>query len=187
MLSLLSKQWLFAAVNVHNNQSGDIFMYYATFLGQPEVVIPVLAILLLVPALRNWWYFFTALICNICPLLVQQLLKRMFHAPRPLNYFHSAKWIHHLPEWPELLRNSFPSGHSQGAFSFFCFLSLLLPAKYRAFGFVFFIFAITVCYSRLYLAAHFFADVYAGSLIGGLTTTLLYTIMSRYKPANKTL
>ena len=185
LLLLFSKQWLFAVVNTHHAPLVDHLLYYITFMGQPEIIIPALIALMIIPALRTVWYFLVALVCNTVPLFTQQILKRMFHTPRPVLYFNRAAWIHHLPQWPELLRNSFPSGHSQGAFSFFCFLSLLLPAKYRASGFVFFVFAMAVCYSRIYLAAHFFDDVYAGGLIGGIFTTLLFAVMNSFRPVKK--
>ncbi len=181
MLLSFSKQQLFASVNMHYTPLADTLMYYITFMGQPEIIIPTLVGLMLLPQFRTKWYFLTAVAANITPLLMQQWIKRMFHAPRPLNYFNRANWIHYLPQWPELLRDSFPSGHSQGAFSFFCFLSLLLPAKYKRFGSLFFVLAIMVCYSRLYLAAHFFKDVYFGSIIGATTTTLLFSVMQSLK------
>ncbi len=189
LLLSFTKEQLFASVNTHYTVFGDTLMYYTTFLGQPEVIIPGLLSLLLIPSLRNGWYLITAICCNITPLLIQQWLKRIFHHPRPLSYFHwfdhKAEWLHYLPQWPELLRNSFPSGHSQGSFSFFCFLTLLLPKQYQKAGLIFFVFAISVCYSRLYLAAHFFADVYTGSMIGAVTTTLIFSLLSRYRPVAK--
>jgi len=72
-------------------------------------------------------------------------------------------------------------GHSTGAFSFFCFLSLILTARYKAFGLLFFLLALSVCYSRMYLAAHFFDDVYAGSILGTTLTMLMFSIMNQYK------
>ena len=190
LLLTFNKEVLFASINTHYSVPADYVMYYITWMGQPEVIIPTLIfLLLLIPSIRSGWFFLSAIVCNITPLGIQQLLKRYFHHPRPLNYFHwtehKAAWIHYLPQWPELLRNSFPSGHSQGAFSFFCFLSLLLPARYRWWGTVFFLCALMVCYSRMYLAAHFFADVYTGSLIGGITTTLLFSVMEMFKPVKK--
>jgi membrane-associated phospholipid phosphatase len=92
--------------------------------------------------------------------------------------------MHYRPEWPVLLERSFPSGHSEGAFSFLCFLSLLLPYRYNKLGILFFLLALTVCYSRIYLAAHFFEDVYAGSIIGTVATTLIFSFMVRYKKQN---
>jgi membrane-associated phospholipid phosphatase len=181
LLLCFNKTQLFAPVNMYHNGMADVLMYYITFMGQPEVIIPGLLALMLVPQFRTKWYFIIALTSNIAPFFMQQIIKRMFHAPRPLTYFHRAAWLHHLPNWPELLRDSFPSGHSQGAFSFFCFLSLLLPKKYRWVGIMLFILAISVCYSRMYLAAHFFKDVYVGSIIGGVTTTILYSLMQGEK------
>ena len=180
---VFSKQQFFAAVNTHYNPTLDVFMYYITFMGQSEIIIPTLALLMFLPLFRTRWYFLSALVANITPLLIQQWLKRLFHAPRPLRYFHRAPWIHYLPQWgPELLQDSFPSGHSQGAFSFFCFLSLLLPQKYKWLALIFFVLALQVLYSRLYLAAHFFEDVYVGSIIGAVTTTLLVSLIETFKP-----
>ena len=185
LLQVFNKQQLFAAVNMHYCAAADVLMYSVTFMGQPEVILPALVALMLLPAFRTKWYFITALSTNIIPFLMQQWLKRMFHHQRPLKYFNNAAWIHYLPQWPELNQLSFPSGHSQGAFSFFCFIALLLPAKYHVLGLISFLLALLVCYSRLYLAAHFFEDVYTGSIIGATATTLLYSVMETLKPAIK--
>ncbi len=181
LLLSYSKQYLFFAINLHYSDIGNVIMYYTTWLGEAIVIITVLLLLLLLPRFRNWWYFITATLCNLIPLLIQQYLKEYFKAPRPRTFFHKSPLMHYLPEWPGLVNNSFPSGHSQGAFSFFCFLSLLLPGKYKKFGFVFFLLGLSVCYSRVYLTAHFFEDVYAGSILGGVLTTVIYSIMYKYK------
>ncbi|MFI5196893.1 MAG: phosphatase PAP2 family protein, partial [Chitinophagales bacterium] len=177
LLAVFSRQDLFFAINTHYTNIGDLWMYYITWLGEGAFIVTVLVLLLVIPYFRNWWYFTTALFCNIIPFLIQQGLKVFFDAPRPRLLFYDKLWMHHSPGWPLLLHNSFPSGHSEGAFSFFCFLSLLLPARYNKLGFVFFLLAISVCYSRIYLAAHFFEDVYAGSILGGTMTMLIYSIM----------
>jgi membrane-associated phospholipid phosphatase len=181
LLLLFSNKDLFLAINTHYNDTADAFFYYATWMGEGWVIVIVLAGLLLIPRYRNWWYFLTASLCNLIPFFIQQILKVMFNSPRPFKYFHNAPWIHYLYKWPYLSDRSFPSGHSEGAFSFFCFLSLLLPAKYRVIGVIFFLLALSVCYSRIYLAAHFFADVYAGSILGAVTTSLIFVVMNKYK------
>lgn len=183
MLSIFTAKQLFFAVNTTYSDSADTLFYYATYMGDGAVIIPILFVLLLIPRFRNWWYFLTALLCNLIPFFVQQILKAEFNSPRPFKYFHNAPWIHYLYQWPYLSDRSFPSGHSAGAFSFFCFLSLLLPGKYSAWGFVFFLLAISVCYSRIYLTAHFFADVYAGSIIGAVTTSVIFVVMNKYRDA----
>ena len=154
----VSKRDLFFAVNTHYGPIANNAMYYITWLGEGTVITVVLFLLMLIPSLRTRWYFFTALFCNIIPFFIQQTLKSVFDAPRPRLLYYDRPWLHYLPDWPVLLSRGFPSGHSAGAFSFFCFLSLLLPPRYNKLGFVFFLLALGVCYSRLYLAdnAHFF-------------------------------
>ncbi len=172
---------LFYAVNSRHNATADIMMFYITELGEGFVIVTVLALLMVLPRFRNWWYFFSALLCNLLPFFIQQSLKSYFDAPRPINYFEHASWIHLDKSWPELLYRSYPSGHTEGAFCFFCFLAILLPKQYRALGIIFFILAMLVAYSRLYLAAHFFADVYVGSIVGAVLCTLIHFVMETFK------
>lgn len=181
LLLTFSKQQLFQFINTHNTPLYDTIMYQVTIMGQGEVIIPILMLPLAIPAYRNWWYFTTAFMCNVIPLVIQRSMKYWFDSPRPLAIFNHADWIHVLPDWPVFLHRSFPSGHSEGAFSFFCFLSLLLPPRLRGFGFLFFLLALGVCYSRVYLAAHFFSDIYVGSLIGTVLTTIIFIIMHSFK------
>jgi len=181
LLIAYTRRDIFYAINTHYNGALDALMYYTTWLGEGTVIIAVLVLLMVIPAYRTRWYFFSALLCNIIPFFIQQLLKSLFNAPRPHLLYYDRLWMHYLPEWPVLLERSFPSGHSAGAASFFCFLSLILPPRYNKLGFVFFILVLAVCYSRIYLAAHFFEDVYAGSIIGVITTTLIFSFMDKYK------
>jgi len=181
LLFAFSRQVLFFSVNTHYSDIADWFMYYATWLGQAEIIVPILFVLMLIPRFRNWWYFTTALLCNVVPFLVQHFIKEWLNHPRPRLLFRGIPGMHYLPQWPELLHTSFPSGHSEGAFSFFCFLSLILTTRYRKAGILFFLLALTVCYSRIYLTAHFFDDVYVGSIIGTLGTMLVFSIMEKYK------
>jgi len=181
MLVLYDKNTLFFAVNTRYTTIGDVVMYYTTMMGEGTIVVTALLLLFLIPYFRNWWFFATAVACSIVPFLIQQWLKVLFSYPRPQTVFKGNNLLHHLPDWPILFQNSFPSGHSEGAFSFFCLLSLSLPEKYKQWGLLFFVLAIAVCYSRIYLAAHFFEDVYAGSIIGGVFTTLVYSVMFYYK------
>ncbi len=181
LLFFFSRQVLFAVINTHHSPFTDVLFFYTSQLGEAHTIVPCLLVLLGIPSLRNWWYFTAALVCNIIPTVIEQWLKHFFDAPRPLNYFNHATWIHVADGWPQLMSNSFPSGHSTGSFAFFCFLSLLLKERYSKFGLLFFALALAVCYARIYLAAHFFADVYTGSIIGGTTCLALFSIMRKYQ------
>ena len=182
LLLIFSRDDLFFAVNRHYSDFADGLMSWVTVMGRGEFIILALALLMVtVPRFRNLYFFFLAVSCNVIPLLFQQVLKSVFNFPRPLLYYQYTHWVHFSSDWPLLLERSFPSGHSEGAFSFFSFLSLLLPLNYRKYGLLFFLLALSVCYSRIYLAAHFFDDVYLGSIIGGLFTTVIFSVMENYK------
>lgn len=183
LLSIHGNEALFKAVNTRHTPFLDVGMYYTTMLGEGVFITIVLLVLLGVHSLRNWWYFTAALLCNVLPTLLTQVIKRRVGAPRPLKFFEGADWVHTLPGWPRLMENSFPSGHTCGAFAFFTFLALLLPVRYRAWGIVLFLIAFMVGYSRMYLAVHFFADVYAGSIIGTVVAVSVIAVMNRYQSA----
>ena len=176
-----TKEQLFFAINMRYTTFTDVLMYYVTWLGEGWFITILLLLLFATPRLRSVWFLVTGTLCSIVPLIIQQFLKEYFKAPRPHSYFHGSTGMHYLTNWPSLVNNSFPSGHSEGAFSFFCLLSLLLPEKYRRVGYVFFLLALGVCYSRIYLTAHFFEDVYAGSIIGAVVTTIIFSVMAKYK------
>lgn len=177
LLLFYDKQFLFAQVNVHHSSFLDIFMFYATKMGEGVFGTIILLMLLAFDSFRNWGYFFAALACNLLPSLLTQLVKNLVSAPRPLNYFHSADWIHMANGWEKLYENSFPSGHTTAAFSLFAFLSFVFTARFQKLGFLFFLLAMMVAYSRMYLAAHFFLDVYVGSIIGVVFTMLIGWVM----------
>ncbi len=180
ILNFSSKD-LFCSVNGHYNDVADRLFYYATWMGEGWIITFVLLSLFIFERFRTWWYLLAAAACNLLPFFVQQLLKSYYDAPRPLNFFKHAEWIHFSKNWPELLYRSYPSGHSEGAFCFFCFLSLLLPKKHQAWGFLLFLLAMLVGYSRIYLAAHFFEDVYAGSIVGTLLCIIIFSVIRSIK------
>lgn len=174
------RQVLFAIVNTHHTTTLDVLMVWITRMGEGVFGTIILLLLLAKPTFRNWWYFSAAFLCNALPALIVQAVKSSVNAPRPLSYFNEASWIHTLPEWERLMERSFPSGHTCAAFCLFTFLAFILIPKHKWLGAVFFILALLVGYSRIYLAAHFFNDVYFGSVFGTLFTILVVLIMRRY-------
>jgi hypothetical protein len=154
-------------------------MPYITSMGEALFIIVVLtALMVFKERNRNLWYFIAATLSGVLPAVISQLIKSAESAPRPLKVLDKVSWIHILPEWPRLMERSFPSGHTTGAFSLFCFIALILPYKSRWYGALFFTLALSVAYSRMYLAAHFFVDVYAGSILGAGFSLLVVTVMN---------
>ncbi len=181
MLLIFDRRILFGTVNMHHTDLLDVIMHALTEMGNGVGITVVLLLLLVFKSCRNWWYALAAVMCNVVPALVIQVLKGVFNAPRPFEYYKSdPAWIHFNNAWGEkLLHHSFPSGHSAGIFSLCCFLSLILPPHRSAWGLFLLFFALLVCYTRMYLAAHFFADVYVGSMLGTTTTLFCFALMRR--------
>lgn len=180
LLFLTDKETFFRWINGSHSSLLDSIMYKGTMLGEGAVITLILIVLLGVRRYRNWWYFVAAIACGILPSLVTQVVKRNVGAPRPIKFFRDADWIHTVADWPRLMENSFPSGHTCGAFSLFTFLSVLLLPRYKHWGVIFFFLALFVAYTRIYLAVHFLEDVYIGSIIGTGVTFAVIAVMNRF-------
>lgn len=177
-------QWqLFGFANTHHNKFLDGLMYGLTVAGEGSSVIVFLLLLLLVPGLRNWWYLLTATACCGLSAVFVQILKKIFSVNRPYFYLAEQPWIRLEKNWPELFHYSFPSGHATAAFSVFCLFSFMLPRRFRPLGLLLFVLAMAISYSRMYVAAHFFLDIYVGSIIGVLFCTFFFFIMHRLEPS----
>ena len=95
-------------------------------------------------------------------------LKNFFHRPRPsfnqLFTTHSSLLTNSCP-----IDFSFPSGHAATAFAASCVLSYF-DKKRRWF---YYLVAVLISYSRIYLGCHYFLDVISGALIGYIISRLL--------------
>lgn len=172
---------IYRFINEHYSTFADMINPFMSDIGTGGFAVFVLLLLMLYRPFCNFHYFLCALLCNGVPALVTQLFKNIYQEPRPLSYLNEASWIHHIHGQPHLYNLSFPSGHTTSAFALFTFFTMLLPARLKGIGFIFFMIAISVGYSRIYLSHHFFTDVYAGSLIGTFFSVLLFWILNRRK------
>ncbi len=174
-LVLFSQETLFFAVNSNHTAFGDHLMPVLSAYGRGDCISIVLCSLILVPALRNKFYLITASIFGILISIPIYYLKLFFACPRPITVFGLNK-VHTVPWLENLHNNSFPSGHTLGAFGFFLFICFWIPKKHQAWGAFFFALALGVGVSRLYLGQHFFKDIYFGSIFGVVITTSIYLV-----------
>lgn len=149
----------------------DKFFLYTTFVGDGLFFAAVIIILL-------FWrirYSIVGLVVFASSGLMTQLLKRIFDMPRPRGVM--AESAIHFVEGATLYHHhAFPSGHTTTAFALFLFLSAIIPAKYV--GPLFAVLAVVVAFSRVYLAQHFYMDIYFGSMVGvGMATLIMAAFM----------
>ncbi|MDR2591285.1 MAG: phosphatase PAP2 family protein [Chitinispirillales bacterium] len=107
-----------------------------------------------------------------------QILKKIFHRPRPCNpdfYVAGGRFLKGM-----LTSLSFPSSHSVNMFAF----ATILFCFYRRYGVYFYSFAGLIAYTRVYNGVHYPSDVAGGAVVGCLLGWGVYTgfifIQSQY-------
>ncbi len=154
-------------LNENHTQYFDIFFKYITWLGD-GIFVAILLIPLALIKIRHAIFTFTGYAITG---IISQLIKHTFNEPRPSVVFRHLD-LHFVKGVDILSSNSFPSGHTVSAFSLFFLLSIF--TKNKAWGIVFFLLALSVGLSRVYLSLHFFVDIYFGSIIGVFFTVIIY-------------
>lgn len=91
---------------------------------------------------------------------------------RPAVFFENKVALRFVDGVEVFRHNSFPSGHT--AIGFATFFMLALFTENRLLKMVFFVTALLIGISRVYLLQHFFRDIYAGAFIGVSVTALFW-------------
>jgi membrane-associated phospholipid phosphatase len=159
-----TKAELFLRTNVYHNEFFDEFFKATTLLGD---VFTTLIVSIGMLFIRYRYAVLTALAYAYSSLVVQ-ILKRLFDSPRPSKFFEGLNPIRTIEGYPLYEVNSFPSGHSTNAFTLAVVLACILPN--RKFHWIIIPLAILTAFSRVYLAQHFFQDVFAGAVLGVVLT-----------------
>lgn len=165
-----SNSTFFLFVNGLNSEILDTLFYYFTFLGDGALAA-ILIIGLLWVSYRDALTFLiiTILITVIVSILKDHVFPEL---NRPVAYFGTTQYLHLVAGYKPPILSTFPSGHTATAFSIGLYLSIL--SKQNLTKYILFIVAFFVGYSRMYLSAHFPADVVGGATLGVITTLLCY-------------
>lgn len=175
LLLLTNKHDLHIVFNQFHYPFLDPLFYYFTYLGDGIMAVLVFVIFLSV----KYRYALIIGISNLLSASVTQLLKHTVFDDvyRPKKFFEGIHDLYFVPGVENYSFNSFPSGHTTCAFALY--FSLAMITKNKSIELFLFFLALMVAYSRVYLSQHFFEDIYAGSLIGVLTTILVYYYIQR--------
>ncbi|MBN8824788.1 MULTISPECIES: phosphatase PAP2 family protein [unclassified Spirosoma] len=174
---MYSQAQLMQWVNIRNSLLADRVFPYITYLGDGATF--VIACVLLV--IFNWRFGAMAFGSFLLSSLTSEFLKKVVFngSPRPLKYFEHSTFQYHLIEGLDIHSyNSFPSGHTISAFAMFSLFAFLYARK--ELGWFFLFLAALTGFSRVYLFQHFVEDVYAGSVIGTVSSVIIYLLMRRW-------
>lgn len=149
---------------LHSNPFWDHLFEIFSILGEDLVIISILA----------WIYWniskqkgFIIALTMISSVVLNNLLKIVFRRPRPYEVFEKLKG----KRINTATGYSFPSGHTQGAATFYISLSLLFR-KYII-GIVSVLIVLAVGLSRVYLAVHWPIDILASLILGSIISITL--------------
>lgn len=174
VILLTDQRNLFLQINRIHSPAADVFFSYFTWIGN-GVIFGIVCVILLFRKLSDGILATASLALSS---ILAQVLKKVFFPGfhRPLKWF-APEEIHMVEGLKHHLHHSFPSGHSCSVFALCFLLTLLIPD--RKWGFVLAFIALLGGYSRIYLAQHFFEDVYAGAWLGVLSTLIVYVLFEK--------
>lgn len=178
----LGQTGLHSAINKYNWPWADVFFRYFTNLADGWAVVFVA---LLILALHTWRSFFMLAISSTLSAMIAQFLKQVVFPGNDRPNMFRDQWPDlHWVQGIELHSHfSFPSGHSTAAFSM-C-LALAVIIRKQSWAAVLAFLAIVLGFSRVYLSQHFVEDVFAGAVIGIVTSLVIYFALYHGKWAHR--
>jgi membrane-associated phospholipid phosphatase len=178
-------KWLFSVIN-QTLQNGffDAVMPFLTDLNQMlggKIFFLIIGILLLAVGGRRGRILVLVLIITITisDQFSSSVIKPFFDRQRPC---YVLKTVHLLVACGS--GKSFPSSHAVNMFA----VAVVCSYFYRRWRWVFFSFAATIAYSRVYVGVHYPSDAAGGALIGsliGLGMVFLVKYAVKYFPLDK--
>ena len=178
LLLTVQKGAILLWLNAKNTPFWDNFFKYTTYFGEGLTICIIFLLFFILYKTRYSLYIFLGYATSG---ILAQIIKRIANTPRPKRFFGDSISLHFVSGVAVYSYNSFPSGHSATAFSFFFVLSII--TKNKPFGLIYFVAALLVGISRIYLVEHFFVDVYFGSILGVICTIIVYLFLYRSKKA----
>lgn len=115
----------------------------------------------------------TLVIVNVIVLIIKETVMRL----RPVNEPSLAGFVRVIYS---PIDYSFFSGHASNSFALTTFVVLCLRHKYK-WVYIFYIWPILFCFSRLYLGVHYPSDIIVGSLVGIIIAILFYWVHKKIK------
>ncbi len=166
--AFFTKEELFLFVNSHHTSALDKLFFYFTHVGDGLMFVGLVLILCFIQFRKA----VLGLIIYIVSSELAQILKRLIFpdAQRPKKYFEGIQELHFVDGVTVHNMMSFPSGHTTSAFALACFVLFIIPQEQlKKYSWLLLLMACLVAYSRMYLAQHFFEDVFMGAVLGTFT------------------
>lgn len=159
LLLFLDQQSFFFLNHLPHNWLFDFVAVALSGVGKAGIIWFILGFLLFLrEEKKNHWFFAPLVLAGISSwLLAEQILKPIIARERPIAQMGAIVLGSNISD-----SFSFPSGHATIAFAAATVLSKL---EYR-WRWLFYILAVLIAFSRIYVGKHYPLDVIAGSILG---------------------
>ena len=111
------------------------------------------------------------------------IFKPLFERPRPCHN-EAIKDLVHLPDGRCGGAYGFISSHACNVFALAVFMTNILKRYYRKIGWVMFVWASLVAYSRIYMGVHYPGDVIVGAAVGAIIGWLMFKAYRLWRMTN---
>ena len=145
----------------------DTIIPTITHLGEVGLIWIIISLILLFDKKYRYAGFLCLCSLALTGLVGEIFLKHLIARPRPFLTFEGIELLVSAPR-----TFSFPSGHTTASFA----AAYMLACKLKPYGAYFFLLAILMAFSRLYLLVHYPLDVLAGALLGILCAKAIQLI-----------
>ncbi len=146
----------------------DILMPIITYLGSGFVTIPLCAAAILNKTTSVHRFGIGSALSLSISYVISEIIKITVNRLRPFLQMENLN-IKKIG----IDKYSFPSGHTTAAFSIGIMGSLFFPAA----SVIFIVIAFAVGISRMYLGVHYPTDVFAGSILGSVTSVCIFLLI----------
>lgn len=174
LIIFVGNRELFLFFNQYHGQVLDYLFVGFTYMGDGVAAFLVIFMLLW----RSFRDSISLLIITLLITLIVYIIKSQFFPglDRPSKIFQEG--IRLVTFYQPPMHRTFPSGHTATAFSIYLYLAFVSQKKHIKFSL--FALAGLVGYSRVYLSAHFPADILAGAILAILITSIFYNYAQRW-------
>ena len=108
------------------------------------------------------------------------IFKPLFERPRPCHN-EAIKDLVYLPDGHCGGAYGFISSHACNVFALAVFMTNILKRYYRKIGWVMFVWASLVAYSRIYMGVHYPGDVIVGAAVGAIIGWLMFKVYALWR------